>query len=260
MRFPGGNMVRREKSDYAIQSVSHALDVLEQFFGGPGEIGVTELSKRLKLHKNNVFRLLATLEARGYIEQNRATENYRLGLKCLQLGQTYIQQMGFLLQAKSTLEELVKTARESFFGAVRKGAVIVPLDFVEARSAVRVVSFLGTTLPLHCTAPGKIFLAFDSEEGLNQSLPEKLDRYTDKTIVDRRLLLEQIKEIGAAGYALEQGEFMEEVISVAVPVHDYTRTLVGSLAVTGPAHRLTHDKIQKEVVPLILNGGGELST
>ena len=252
-------MVRREKSNYVIQSVSHALDVLEQFYGSADEIGVTELSKRLKLHKNNVFRLLATLEARGYIEQNKSTENYRLGLKCLQLGQTYVQQMGFLLQAKSTLEELVKTAKESSFVAIRKGTAIVPLDFVEARSAVRVVSFLGTTLPLHCTAPGKIFLAFDSEEGLNQSLPEKLDRYTDKTIVDRRLLLEQIKEISEAGYALEQGEFMEEVIAVAVPVHDYTRSLVGSLGVAGPAHRLTNEKIQKEVVPLILKGGSELS-
>ena len=73
-------MVRREKSNYVIQSVSHALDVLEQFNGGVDEIGVTELSKRLKLHKNNVFRLLAILEARGYIEQNKVSENYRLGL------------------------------------------------------------------------------------------------------------------------------------------------------------------------------------
>ncbi|MFQ5904007.1 MAG: IclR family transcriptional regulator [Candidatus Binatia bacterium] len=252
-------MVRREKSNYVIQSVSHALDVLEQFYGTVDEIGVTELSKRLKLHKNNVFRLLATLEARGYIEQNRVTENYRLGLRCLQLGQTYVHQMGFLIQAKSTLEELVKSAKESSFVAVRKGAVIVPLDFVEPQNAVRVVSFLGETLPLHCTAPGKVHLAFESDEGLSQSLPEKLNRYTDKTIIDRQHLLEQLKEIGEAGYAVEEGEFVEEVMSIAVPIRDYTRTLVGSLAITGPAHRLTNEKIQSEIVPLILSGGSELS-
>lgn len=252
-------MVRREKSNYVIQSVSHALDVLEQFSGNVDEIGVTDLSKRLKLHKNNVFRLLATLEARGYIEQNKVTENYRLGLRCLQLGQTYVHQMGFLLQAKSTLEELVKSANESFFVAVRKGTAVVPLDFVEPQNPVRVVSFLGTTLPLHCTAPGKVHLAFESDEGLSQSLPENLDRYTDRTILDHQLLLRQLKEIREVGYALEQGEFMEEVISVAVPIHDYTRTLVGSLAITGPAHRLTRERIEKEVVPLILKGGRELS-
>ena len=73
--------MRREKTNYIIQSVAHALDVLEDFKGDAVELGVTELSKKLKLHKNNIFRLLATLEARGYIEQNKSTENYRLGLK-----------------------------------------------------------------------------------------------------------------------------------------------------------------------------------
>jgi DNA-binding IclR family transcriptional regulator len=211
------------------------------------------------LHKNNVFRLLATLEARGYIEQNKVTENYRLGLRCLELGQHYVQRMGLLLQAKSTLEELVKASKESSFVAVKKGASIIPLDFVETQNAVRVVSLLGVTLPLHCSAPGKVYMALDSEKGWNQNLPENLVRYTDKTVVDRRLLLDQLKEIGVTGYALEQGEFMEDVVSVAVPVRDYTRALVGSLVVTGPAHRLTGERVQKEIIPLILRGGTELS-
>jgi len=252
-------MAWREKSNYVIQSVSHALDVLEQFRGDADEIGVTELSKKLKLHKNNVFRLLATLEARGYIEQNKVTENYRLGLRCLQLGQNYVQRMGLLLQAKSTLEELVKASKESSFVAVRKGASIIPLDFVETHNAVRVVSLLGSVLPLHCTAAGKIYLAFDSEKGGSPNLPETLARYTDKTIVDRRSLLDQVKEISATGYALEQGEFMEDVVSVAVPVRDYTRALVGGLVITAPMHRLTDERVQKEIIPLILRGGTELS-
>src|SRR3990172_2601596 len=129
-------MVRREKSNYVIRSVFHAFDVLEQFNGNVDEIGVTELSKRLKLHKNNVFRLLATLEARGYIEQNKITENYRLGLKCLRLGQTFIHQMGLLLQSKTILRELSKTTKESTYVAVRKGSSILPLDFVEPARAV----------------------------------------------------------------------------------------------------------------------------
>ena len=101
-------MVRRNKTNYVIQSVAHALDVLEQFFGEIDELGVTELSKRLKLHKNNVFRLLATLEARGYIEQNRATENYRLGIKCLHLGRRYIDHMGLVRQARPILADVAR--------------------------------------------------------------------------------------------------------------------------------------------------------
>jgi len=90
-------MARKEKSEYIIQAVSHALDLLEQFHDEVDELGVTELSKRLKLHKNNVYRLLATLESRGYIEQNKATENYRLGLRVLEMGPHCRQKMGLHL-------------------------------------------------------------------------------------------------------------------------------------------------------------------
>ena len=79
-------MAKREKNSYIIQSVTNALNLLEAFKADKDELGVTELSKKLNLHKNNVFRLLATLEAKGYIEQNKLTENYRLGVKSLKFG------------------------------------------------------------------------------------------------------------------------------------------------------------------------------
>jgi len=252
-------MVRREKSNYVIQSVSHALDVLEQFSGNLDEIGVTELSKRLKLHKNNVFRLLATLEARGYIEQNKVTENYRLGLRCLQLGQSFIQQMGLLAQARAALEELAQATGESAFVAVRKGVGIVPLDFVEASRPVRVVSFLGVVLPAHATATGKVYLAFEPDIELSQSSALPLEKFTPKTITDPKTLSEETKEIHELGYAVEDGEFMEEVSSVAVPVRDYTRNLVGVVAVAGPSHRFSGDRIKTDIIPLILESGSELS-
>ena len=252
-------MVRREKSNYVIQSVSHALDVLEQFSGTVDEIGVTELSKRLKLHKNNVFRLLATLEARGYIEQNKISENYRLGLKCLQLGQTFIHQMGLLLQSKAILTDLAKSTKESVYVAIRKGSAIIPLDFVEPARPVRVVSFLGTALPPHCTAAGKVHLVFEAEGGIGQALPERLERYTDKTIIDRNALKQHLANVGTLGFAVEKGEFTEDVNGVAVPIRDYTRTLVGSLAAVGPEHRMTDEVIAKYVAPALLDAGHELS-
>jgi DNA-binding IclR family transcriptional regulator len=252
-------MVRREKSNYVIQSVSHALDVLEQFHGNVDEIGVTELSKRLKLHKNNVFRLLATLEARGYIEQNKITENYRLGLRCLQLGQTFIHQMGLLVQSRSILEELSKATKESTYVAIRKGSAIIPLDFVEPARTVRVVSFLGTALPAHCTAAGKVFLVFEADGAPGQNLPERLEPYTDRTILDRGILRDQMKIIGESGYAVERGEFAEDVNAVAVPIRDYTRSLVGTLAVVGPAHRFSDEAVNGEIAPMLLRAGAELS-
>ena len=181
-------MVRREKSNYIIRSVSHALDVIEQFFGDADELGVTELSKRLKLHKNNIFRLLATLESRGYIEQNKATENYRLGLRSLHLGQAYVSRMGLLRQARPVMEALVKQVRESAYVAVARTGGMVPLDGLEADQPVRLVSTIGETLPLHATAVGKTHLAFASEDEARSRLPETLKRFTTKTVTERAAL------------------------------------------------------------------------
>src|ERR1700736_3295869 len=134
-------MVRRNKTNYVIQSVAHALDVLEQFFGEIDELGVTELSKRLKLHKNNVFRLLATLEARSYIEQNRLTENYRLGIKCLHLCRRYIHHMGLVKQARPILAEGAKRCHESVFVAIARRDGVVPLEAAEPEEQmVRITS------------------------------------------------------------------------------------------------------------------------
>ena len=253
-------MVRRDKTNYVIQSVTHSLDVLEQFFGDTDELGVTELSKRLKLHKNNVFRLLATLEARGYIEQNKASENYRLGIKCLHLGRRYIHHMGLVRQARPILADVARKCRESAFVAIARRDGVVPLEAAEPDDrAVKITPPIGMTLPLHCTAIGKAHLAFDPEEQVKSILPEQMNRYTSQTIVDRSMLLEQLHLVAREGFSVDSGEFFEDVASVAVPIRDYTRSVVGSLAIAGPAYRLPGDRISQELAPLVLEAGRDLS-
>jgi len=253
-------MVRREKTNYVIQSVAHALDVIEQFSGETEELGVTDLSKRLKLHKNNVFRLLATLESRGYIEQNKATENYRLGIRCLQIGQTYVNQMGLLRQAKPIMESVVKRCRETVYLSLLRRGVVVPLQSVEADRPVRVISLLGQALPLHCTAAGKVHLAFESEEEIKSALPESLAKHTDKTITRRTDLIADLRAVAERGWALESGEFLADLRSIAVPIRDYTRTVVGSLSITAPEYRLPLERVEREVAPIALSAGRDLSS
>ena len=253
-------MVRRDKTNYTIRSVSHALDVIEQFYGDADELGVTELSKRLKLHKNNIFRLLATLESRGYIEQNKATENYRLGVRSLQLGQAYVSRMGLLRQARPIMESLVKQCGESAYVAVPRRGGMVPLDCVEADQPIRCVSRIGESLPLHCTAVGKAHLAFESEDELKTHLPEGLKRYTPATITERQALLQQLRSVLESGYSTDSGEYVEDLRSIAVPIKDYTGRVVGTLAVSGPAYRMPAERVHKEMAPQVLKAGRELSS
>jgi len=253
-------MAKKEKSEYIIQAVSHALDLLEQFHDEVDELGVTELSKRLKLHKNNVFRLLATLESRNYIEQNRVTENYRLGLKTLELGQTFIRQMGLLRQSRPVLEELVRECNETTYVAILKDSFIVYLDVVETDLTVRVVPRVGARLPAYATAAGKMQLAFMTDEELEHYLPTKeMHRYTAKTITDRDELKRQLKLIAERGYAVDDEEMDPGVKCVGAPIRDYTRRIVGAVSVSGPSMRFTDERMEKELIPLVIRAGEEIS-
>lgn len=252
--------MRREKTNYIIQSVAHALDVLEQFAGEIEELGVTELSKRLKLHKNNVFRLLATLESRGYIEQNKSSESYRLGVRCLQVGQNYVAQTGFLRQAQPVIQNLSDSAGETAFVAVMRKATVVQLAAVEPDRPVRLRASVGDTLPLHCTASGKVHLANIASAELQETYLTRLARHTDQTLTDHVALLAHLRVVAEVGYALELGEHIDDVNAIAVPIRDYTRNVVGTIAIAGPSHRMDSARIERDLVPLMRQAGQNLSS
>ena len=253
-------MAKKEKSEYIIQAVDHALDLLEQFHDEVDELGVTELSKRLKLHKNNVFRLLATLESRGYIEQNRVTENYRLGLKTLELGQTFIKQMGLLRQSRPILEALVRECNETTYVSILKEFHIVYLDAVETDLTVRVVPRVGSRLPAYCTAAGKIQLAYMTEEELDNFLPTKeLKRYTPNTIAGRDELKVDLKKVAELGYAIDNEELDIGVRCVAAPIRDYTRRIIGAVSISGPSMRFTEERMENELIPMVRKAGDDIS-
>ena len=253
-------MAKKEKSEYLIQAVSHALDLLEQFHDEIDELGVTELSKRLKLHKNNVFRLLATLESRDYIEQNKVTENYRLGLKTLELGQTFIKQMGLLRQSKPVLERLVKECNETTYVAILKEFHIIYLDSVETTMTVRVVPRVGSRLPAYCTAAGKVQIAYMSDEELDNYLPAgELERFTKNTITDREELRKELRTIAEQGFAIDNEELDEGVRCVGSPIRDYTRRIIGAVSISGPSMRFSDERIQNELTPLVIHAAEEIS-
>jgi IclR family KDG regulon transcriptional repressor len=254
-------VVKREKVNYTIQSVSHALDILESFTKAESELGVTELSKRLGLHKNNVFRLLATLEHRDYIEQNKATENYRLGPKTLQIGSIFIEQRECRRQARPILEDLAAASGETAVVAVLRANKVIYMDSVETNRTVRAVSRIGAMLPAHCTAVGKAQLASLAPAELERLYPEMdLPSLTQRSIKTRDALLAELKTVTAKGYALEDEECDAEVKSVAVPARDFSKNVIAAIGIVAPASRLTDERLTKGgVLNLLLEAGRTLS-
>jgi len=260
---PGCNQmgdVKDIKSGHGIHSVHKAFDVLEAFDFQHEELGVSELARRLALHKNNVFRLLATLETRGYIEQNKRTGSYRLGLKTFEVASVFLHHLGIRRQADSVLQELVRRCNESAYLAVLDGAQVVYICMHDTSHPVRVLSRLGRRLPAHCTASGKCQLAFESEDRLEDIFRAyTFERLTENTITRYEDLVAHLKEVARRGYAIDNEEWESGVRCVAAPVRDYTHRVVAALGLSGPAVRLPVERLETELVTLVKEAAARVS-
>ena len=191
----------KPKSEYVIQTVENALRLLEAF-NDEVELGVSELSRRLRLHKNNTFRLLATLEQSGYIEQSESNDRYRLGTRCLELGRSFERGSGLLERARPILEQLVIALGESAHLAVMHDFEVVHLDGEQPRQLVLASSRIGRRLAAHASALGKVLIANADEatrtEYDKQVVSGGLDSNTDATITDRDKLFEHLRTVAAA--------------------------------------------------------------
>ena len=254
----------KPKSDYSIQTVSNALRLLAAF-DRDYELGVSELSRRLGLHKNNVFRLLATLEEGGYIEQCAQSELYRLGVGCLELGQAYTRGHELLRCSLPILEELSGQVRESSHLAVLQNFEVVHLHGVQPQRLVLTALRTGDRLPAHCSALGKVLLGCASQE-IRQAYDRRvvgvdgLRAASGSTIVDRDKFFEHLRSVAVQGFALDLEESEQGLHCAAAPVHDSAGQLCAAVSVSGPSFRLGEEFLFREIVPVVTAAADRLSS
>ncbi len=250
---------KKDKTNYLIKTVVNSLELLEAFKGEKSELGVSELSKILKLHKNKIFRLLATLECMGYIEQDPSNENYRLGLKSLELGQSFIHHLRLLSIAKPVLKDLVDKLKESAYVGVIRGKNVIYLDIVEADRVLKVASRVGNMLPIYATAIGKSQIAFETVETVEKLLPEKLASFTKNTITDRTVFFKELEKVKKQGYAIDNEELDEGIICIGAPLRDYTTHIIGGISISAPVIRTTPEKLKNEIIPSTIEASNAIS-
>ena len=249
-----------KNEQYIVKSVLNALDLLDAFICKEEEFGVGELSRKLDIPKNKVFRLLTTLSEKGYIEQNEVTEKYRLGLKAFELGQSYKRRLAILKIAHPILTDLSSSFDESVYMAILDKQTVVYIDMVETTKPLRIIPHLGWRTPAYCTAIGKIQLAYkDVDEIVNLLERAELKPFTKKTITDKKKLLKHLQEIAYKGFALDNEEFEEGVKCVAVPVRDYHNTVVAGVCVSGPAIRMSDRRIKNKILDRLMMVSREIS-
>jgi DNA-binding IclR family transcriptional regulator len=246
--------------NYIIQTVSRALELLEQFQEGDAEFGITDLSNRLNLQKNNVFRLVATLKAKNYIEMNNATGKYRLGIKTRALGQVARRLIDYASLARPFLIDLKQQCHETCYFSVIKDGYTYYLDSVESDLPVRVAQQLGSSRPLYCTAAGRVQLAFlEPQRQMDLLSGSELKRLTTRTITDPDVLHNELSKVAQQGYAIDNQEHDAGVMEIAAPVFDSNGTVIGAFSILGPEMRLAGPRLENELLPLVCQSAARVS-
>jgi len=232
-------MVKREKVNYMILSVSHALDVLEELSKSQGEVGVTELSKKLKLHKNNVFRLLATLELRGYVEQNKDTEDYRLGVKALQLGQAYLAQSSLVARAYPIMKQLAESAGETVsLATLQNGQVQFPIS-IESKRPVRVSPRVAVSFSAKLNAAGRLLTAQLPDAVLTELLAANTPQ--DAAIKN------QLAELRNSGQIVDRGATEADVVSISKVIRGSHGEVVAAVEMLIPQYRAKVENLMPQI-------------
>lgn len=228
---------RRGGRRATIQSVDRAARILKALAGGPRRLGVSELADRLGLTRPTVHGLLQTLQAHGFVEQDRDSDKYQLGAGLLQLGNSFLDLNELRGRSIVHAERLATSTREAVRVGVMHGPSVVVVHHVFRPDTAFQVLEVGAQLPVHASALGKAMLAFSPGHVLDDLLADSPPRLTSRTLGPAALRgeLETVRE---RGVARERDEAVLGEASLAAPIFDDSGHAVGAIGVVGDTERI----------------------
>ncbi len=233
-------MAISEKRDRStVQSIERAAAIMRSFSEFEPELGVTELSRRLGLHKSTVSRILSALQHEGFVGQNLATGKYRLGVGLISLAGVALGRVDVRATAFDHLDELVRLTHEGAGVTVLDGNEAVIVLDAPSPQPIRYMHWIGRRLPLHCTASGKVLLTGIPPATRWLTVPRPLHLYTANTITSTQQLDEELADIAVRGYAISIDEFELGYSAIAAPIHNHAGRIVGAMSLFGPSFRLS---------------------
>jgi len=243
-----------DDSKLTVRAVERALDILLCFTDST-DLSLTEISQRVRLHKSTVHRLLASLEGKGFVLRDPMSEKYRLGFRIWELSANLTRSDDPALILLPEMERLRDQLGETISLYVRDGLERVRVQAVQSNQAIRRVAPIGARMPLYVGASSKILVAFAEPEVRQKLLSEEVW----PPGLDRSAFLEQLDEARALGYATSVEEREPGAAAVAAPILNSAHRLVASLAVSGPANRLT-PKMMDAYAPLLMDAAKRMGT
>lgn len=248
--------MRKQPHTYAVQSVENAFDLIGALINGNTGRNALSLAEELGLSSRKTLNLLAALESKQIIERTEGN-NYQLGLNAFGLAHQ-IRRCGNLSRlAHPVMEELARKHDEAIYLTVPSNDEVLFLDMVDSQQQIKTVKLVGRYFPCLTNAAGKVIkAAADSYESVEKLLREQA---ANCGIKDLQKFEQELRQIRERGVAVDDGGLGSEICAVAVVIRDYAGWAVGALTMLAPSFRMLQERLEKEVIPSMLESAEGLS-
>jgi DNA-binding IclR family transcriptional regulator len=231
------------KKNYTVPSLKNSFTILE-ILANNNELILQEISRKTSIPKTTVFRILYTLEQEGVIEKQG--DKYKIGFRVIKLGMAALSKMELRNVAIPFLYELSIQLGETSHLAVLSDRKSLIIEVCDSPHPVKISSRPGTAVSLHCSATGKVLLAFAiGAENIDEYLKHiKLEKRTGSTFTSMGELKKEIQKIVGQGYAVDNEEYYENVRCLAAPVRNAFGKTVAAIGITATTYRVKPEMIQ----------------
>lgn len=253
-----GPATMASRDRYLNTSLAKALRLLGMFDGECEDLSLTEMADALGARPGSIYPIVTTLLRYGYLQRDPATKRYQVGLRVLSQAHHLLARLDIREQAKPVLKRLARElSSNTHLGVLYENQVLF-LDREELSPSVLHTAAIGQCVPAHCTAQGKVLLAFDIEATTRICEAGQLPASTQRTITDPAMLRQELAEVRRRGHALNVEELYEGHACVAAPIRNYRGTVVAGLSVSVASVRLERDPLDL-FVKAVVDGAGEVS-
>ncbi|OIK14990.1 hypothetical protein BIV60_10685 [Bacillus sp. MUM 116] len=246
-------MAKDEKERYNANSLVRGLEILKLFSEERPTLSLVEIAKELDVSRTVPFRLLYTLQSLGYLHQDENTKRYSLTPKVLELGFSFLSTLKLPEIAQPYMERLRDETGASCHLSILDGNEVVYVGSAPARGVSAVTVNIGLRLPAHAVANGKVQLAYQPQERLNQILyGSNLKPFTERTQTDYIDFQQELSVIREQGYAMTKGELHQGIQSVAAPIFDRSGKVMAAINVVANETIFHNEFIEKVAIPKVL--------
>jgi DNA-binding IclR family transcriptional regulator len=241
----------KENGEYNVRAIERALQILDCFDARHPDRGLTEIAQQVGLHKATTHRIVITLLNSGYLDKSPDGQKYRLGLRLASLGSIVTSQMNLRRDSLPYMTQLCERFEEACDLSIFDNGEVLYIEVLRSNHALNIAAAIGQRLPLHCTASGKIFLAYMPPEEREKYLHPPLVSFTTKTVTSIDELNKQFEEILNKGYGVDNEETEAGIRAISAPIFNREGKVAAALSVPGPTSRMSDKRIPEIITGLL---------